>query len=219
MVAALSRTPSALGVACSIAPHPSSEAEKAYLNGKYDDAARLYQQQLAQQPNDPGLTAGLVRVLLDQQNVQDADDLVQKALKQSPNSAVLLTSLGTVQYREGTPWLSIATASQAMKIDPCYPRLRLLNARLARISSKYAAAAKELAAAHALDPQDPEISERWIDTLPLKQRIAQLEAYLAASAGADPDRMNDLRSHIEDLRKEDSGPHKACRMVSDIATT
>lgn len=69
----------ALAISCTVVPvHPPSEAENAFLHSDYDRAATLYQTQLQQSPNDPGLTVGLAQVYLRQQKVKDAEDIVQK---------------------------------------------------------------------------------------------------------------------------------------------
>jgi len=131
---------------------------------------------------------------------------------------ILLTELGEVQYRDGTPWLAGATADAAMKIDPCYPQLRLLNARILRLNALYASAAKEISVAHALDPHSPQIRRRWLETLPLKERINELEAYLSTGGGDDPETIKSLNFYLEFLKHQLVEPHKACRLVSDTQT-
>jgi predicted aspartyl protease len=210
---------SALAVRCTVVPaHAPSEAENAFLHSDYDRATTLYQAQLQERPNDSALTIGLMQVFLKQQKVKEADDVVQKALAQNPKSAILLTALGEVQYREGTPWLAGTSADAAMKIDPCYPQLRLLNAELLRLSSYYAAAAKEITVAQSLDPHDPQIRRRWLETLPLKERIAELETYLSAGSGNDAETMRRLHFYLDYLKQQLIEPHKACRLVSDTET-
>ena len=210
------RGASATPVTCPITvAHAPSEADNAFLRGDFDRAATLYRGELEKTPNDAALTSSLTRVLLRQQKVKEAEDVVQKALVQSPKSVILMTSLGEVQYREGTPWLSGATAAAAMKNDPCYPELRLLNARLLRLSSYYASAAAEIKAAHSLNPNDPQINRLWLEGLPLKERIAQLEAYLESGHGDDPETVKNLHFYLEYLKQQVVEPHKACRLVSN----
>lgn len=209
----------AFAVSCTVVPtHSPSEAERAFLHSDYDRAAALYQSQLQQSPNDPALTASLAQVLLKQQKVKEAEDTVQRALVQNQQSVILLTALGEVQYRDGTPWLASATAEAAMKIDPCYPQLRLLSARILRLKSLYASAAKEISTAHALDPYNPQIRRRWLETLPLKERISELEAYLSTGSGDDPETIKSLHFYLEFLKHQLVEPHKACRLVSDTQT-
>jgi tetratricopeptide (TPR) repeat protein len=213
-------TRSAFAISCPVAkPHPVSEAEQAYLHGDFEHAAALYQQQLQQHANDPALIVGLAEALLKQQKLKEADDLVQNALASNPKSAPLLTALGDVQYREGTPWLAAATAESAMKLDPCYPKQRLLNARLLTLNSFYGSAASQLKTAHALDPHDPEIRRDWMGTLPQAQRIAELNDYLSTATGSDADDLKHLHLYLEHMKKQVGEPHKACRLVSNTATT
>jgi predicted aspartyl protease len=201
-----------------IGAHHPSEAEDAFLHSDYDRAATLYQAQLQQKPNDPVLTAGLVEVLLQQQKVTEADALVHKALTQNPQSPVLMTALGEVQFRAGTPWLASPTVNASIKLDPCLPQSRLLSARILRLNSYYAAAAKEISTAHALDPTNPRIRSRWLDTLPRMQRIAELEAYLASANGEDPETIKRLHFHLDYLKQQEAEPHNACRLVSNTET-
>ncbi len=210
---------SALAVSCKIAAaYEPSEADRAFLHSDYDRAVTLYQAQLQQKPGDPSLTASLAQVFLRQQKTKEAEDIVQKTLAQNPKSAILLTSLGEVQYREGTPWLAGATAGEAMKLDPCYPQLHLLNARLQRLNSYYASAAKEITTAHTLDPHNPRVRRSWLETLPVKERITELEAYLSAGGGDDPETTKSLHFYLDYLKQRLVEPHKACRLVSETET-
>ncbi len=205
---------------CKIADaHQPSEAEAAFLHADYGKAATLYQAQLQQRPNDPDATAGLVQVLLRQQKVAEASDTVQKALASDPKSAVLMSALGEVEYRQGAPWLAGATADEALKVDPCNARVHLLLATLFRLNSMYAREATELHNAHSLDPIDPDIRSAWIGTLPISQRIAELEAYLASPNGDDPVDIHHETLYLETLRKKVAEPHKPCRLVSASPST
>jgi len=221
-VAALLLSGNALlaSVSCAVVqPHPPSEAEKAFLAADYAKAANLYQAGLASHPGDAELTAGLVRALLHQQKVQEAADAVKASLAAAPNSPPLISLRGEVEYRQGKPWLASQSAIESYKADPCNPRNHLLLADLGRINSLYATSRRELEVAHKLDPGDPEIRGRWIGTLPTKQRIAELEAYLAAPTGNDQDDTRHWRMYLDSLKKRESEPHKACRLVSSTEST
>jgi len=207
-------------VSCHVAKtYEVSDAEQEFLRGHFDRAATLYQAHLQQSPGDPILTAGLTQTLLRQQRIAEADALVTAAIAKNQNSAPLLTALGEVQYREGLPWLATESVAKAAKADICYPRMHLLSARLSRLSSGYAGAARSIATAHSLDPQDPAIRRQWLSTLPLSRRIAELEAYLAADTGDDPEDIAHLKTNLASLRKIQSEPRKACRLVSQASAT
>jgi predicted aspartyl protease/Tfp pilus assembly protein PilF len=210
---------SARAVTCKVASaRAPSEADQAFLHSDYDRAATLYQAQLQQKPDDPALIVSLAQVFLRQQKVKEADGIVQKALTLNTKSAPLLTMLGEVQYRAGTPWLAGNSADAAMKLDPCYPQVRLLNAKLLRLNSYYGSSAKEIATAHSLDPHDPQIRLHWLETLPLKERIAELESYLSAESGDDPEVMKNLHFYVDYLKQQEIEPHKSCRLISNTET-
>ena len=216
----LSSSAAALGVSCEVAaPHTPSEAESAFLKGDYDQAVTLYQTQLKLKPNDPATVAGLVEVLLRQQKVADAADLIQKALVAQPKSTPLLTAKAEVLYRQGTPWLAGAVVEDTFKEDPCNARLHLMRARLFRLNSLYASERSELRTAHSLDPYDPDIRGEWIGTLPIRQRIKELEAYLATPTGDDAEDIRQTKRYLEALKKRLIGPHKACRLASPTEST
>jgi predicted aspartyl protease len=123
-----------------------------------------------------------------------------------------------VQYRAGTPWLASPTVNASIKLDPCYPQARLLSARILRLNSYYATAAGEISTAHVLDPTNPRIRSRWLDTLPRKERIAELEAYLASANGEDPETIKRLHFNLAYLKQQEIEPRKACRLVSNTET-
>jgi tetratricopeptide (TPR) repeat protein len=210
---------SASAASCTITAYTPTEADQAFLHGDYDQAATLYQAQLQQKPNDPALTAKLTQVFLKQQKVKEADEIVRKAMIPEPKSAILLTALGEVQYREGTPWLAAVSVEDALKSDICYPAAHLLKARILRLNSYYGTAVKEMGTAHTLDPHDPRIRLQWLYTLPLRERMAALESYLSTDTGDDPEDLKHLRLYLGTLKKESDEPHKACHLVSDTATT
>ncbi len=219
MLAVCGRGSMAAAATCNvIIAHQPSEAEEAFLRSDYDRAVDLYQAQLQQKPGDTALTAGLAEVLLKQQKVTEAEDLLQKALIQNPQSTMLMVALGEAQYRAGTPWLALATVQAAIKFGPCNPQARLLDARILRLNSYYAGAAAELSTAHSLDPTNPRIRSRWLQTLPMKERISELEAYLASANGEDPETLKRLHFYLDYLKQQAIEPHRACRLVSNIDT-
>lgn len=211
--------PSAYAVHCNIvAAHAPSEAESAFLHRDYDKAGSLYQAQLQLHPNDPDALIGLVQVLLRQQKVDEAVDAARKGLSADPKSAPMMIALAEAEYRAGAPWQSAALANEASKTDPCYSRLYLLLGRLARLDSLYATAANDFRTAYTLDPHDPTIREMWIASLPIDQRIKELQASLESSAAGDPEQLI-LAQRIESLKKWVAEPREACRLSSTSTST
>jgi predicted aspartyl protease len=196
-----------------------SEADRAYLRSDYDRAASLYQKQLEQKPSDPELISRLVRVLLLQEKVTEADALVQNALSKDPKAVPLLVALGEIQFRQGTPWFTAATVAEALKLDPCSARAHLLYSRLASLHSQNATAQQEITSAHALDPHDPQIISEWIGTLSLRKRASELETYLSQDNGEDKETLDGLYKYLDSLKQKIANPLKSCRLTSNTQTT
>lgn len=210
----------AWGVDCPVVKElKPSEAQLALLSRDYDKAAKLYQDQLAQTPNDPAANVGMVETLLRQQKWVEAEALAQKAAAANKTSASILTVLGEAQLRAGKPWDAWDTLRAANRIDLCNARMHLLFSQLARMSSLYATALKEARTAHMLDPHDPEIRSQWMWTLPPAERMKELEAYLASPTGDDPDDIRHMQQLLEFMKRSADTSHKACQLVSKADST
>ena len=197
---------------------PATEADKALLAADFSKAADLYKADLASHPGDVDETIGLVHALLKQQKVQEAADQVNASLTAATNSAALLTLRGEVEFRQGVPWEAGRTAVEAEKLDPCNPQVHLLLANLERLNSMYDSSRKQIVTAHKLDPADPEIRGEWIRTLPMKEKIAELELYLSAPTGNDEEVTRLWKMYLEHLKKMVDEPHKACHLVSSTTS-
>jgi predicted aspartyl protease len=195
-----------------------SDADKALMRAKFDEAATLYHADLAKQPGDVKATTGLVHALLREQKVQEAADAVTAALAVAPQSAGLVTLRGEVELRQGMPWQAAKSVAEAAKLDPCSPRNMMLAAHLNFLNSMYASERRQIVSAHLVSPDDPEIRQAWMGTLPLKQQIAELEAYLAGPHGEDADVMR-VQAALDHMRKLDEEPVKPCRLVSTQTAT
>jgi hypothetical protein len=204
-----------LAASCSVVKHnPPTDADKAFLAADFTKAENLFRTGLAAHPGDVDLTAGLIHTLLREQKVQEAADAVKTALAANANSAPLLTLRGEVEFRQGEPWVVEQTVLASYKLDPCNPRTRLLFARFATVNSRYATARQQIQIAHQFDPEDPEIRAAWIQTLPLKQRIAEEEALLATSTGNDADVLRQMHTELDRWKKQVSEPARTCQLVS-----
>ncbi len=205
---------------CPVLRHrPPTDAEKALLAADYTKAEGLYHAALATNPSDVALTIGLVHALLRDQKVQEAADTVQAALASAPRSAALITLRGEVEIRQGEPWTAAHSADESFKLDPCNPHTQLLLADLFRLSSFYASARSHILTAHQLDPDDPEIRGEWMMSLPLKQRVQEIEAYLDEPRGDDAEEVRHLRDYLEHIQKLSTEPRKPCKLVSQISAT
>lgn len=154
-----------------VVQHPLTPAQKAYSDGSYQKAEELYAQELAQNPNDAALSAGLVDALLHQDKLAKAAELVNAAMASHPNSAAVLTAQAEVRLREGQPWLAEKSLDAAAAADPCYARVHLVRSRVFRIESMYGSERAELQKAYDLDIADPDILLAWSRIMPAAQEV------------------------------------------------
>jgi Aspartyl protease/Tetratricopeptide repeat len=203
---------------CSIAqPHPLTPPEIAMIDGKYAEAESLYRVEIEKNPADEDLTAGLVRVLLAEQRVDDAATTIQAAVGKNPQSPVLLTALAAVQHRQGLPWEEEKTLNTAQVNGLCYAPLHLALANYFRFSSYYATALHQIQLAHQLDPYSPEIWREWMQSLPKEQRIEELKKYLATNNG-DIDEVRGAKVELAVLESQQEN-NTSCRLVSQTTAT
>jgi Tfp pilus assembly protein PilF/predicted aspartyl protease len=204
---------------CQVVKHRLSEGGSAFLAGNYAKAAELYRATLAVDSSDVDSISGLVHTLLRQQKVSEAFDALKQPLSANPTSSVLLTLRGEVELRAGTPWTAAETVNLALKSDSCNARTHWLLARIAQTSFLFATARKQILIARQLDPDDPDIHLSWITTLPLKERAARLEAFLATPTGFDAEDRDDLWRQLSALKRTVSEPHSPCRLVGNSTST
>jgi len=204
---------------CKVVHHPPpSEADSALLAADYAKAATLYQAALAKSPEGADSTIGLVHALLRQNKVMAAADALQAYPKSAQESPALMTLRGEVELRQGEPWKAVKTALASYTSDGCNPRTMLLLFRLEVLNSQYATARKMLMKAHQIDSEDAEIRAEWIKTLPVEQRIPEMEAYLASPRGESADQRRDLQTDLGHLKAWAAEPRKPCTMVSTATT-
>lgn len=165
-----------------VAPHPLSQAEKAYSDGYYAQAQQLFAQELEQDPRDALLASRNIAVLLHLDKVADAERQLTAAVAANPSSAAILTAQAEVQMRQGQPWLAQKSLDAAAATDACYARIHLIRSRLFRIESMYASERAELQKAYQLDVTDPDILMAWSHIIPPAQEV---EGTVKALEGPD----------------------------------
>jgi hypothetical protein len=203
------------GLSCTVTKHrPATDADKAMLAGDYSKAEDLYKAELAKQPGDGDSELGLIHALLREQRVDSAAVEVASAVKASPKSAALATARGEVEYRKGELWNVEPTVVASYKLDPCNGRTRLLFARVLEASARYATAKQQYTLAHEFDPGDPEITLGWIKTLPVTQRAAELETFLASPNGTDAGEQAALKAELDRLKLIKDQPGHECKLAS-----
>ena len=210
---------SASAASCKVVQaHVPSEAEVVFQKGDHAKAETMLRDELAKTPNDPDKTALLVRALLWQWKTADASEVLAPALAAHPDSATLLTEKAELLYREGKPWEVANYIAAALKADPCFPRAYRIDSWLMGAESNRATMRKATLIAHQLDPDDPEIHDAWLNTLPVSQRIAAVESDIASGKITDQAKLDARKKYLEALKKFAAEPRKTCSLVSHQET-
>ncbi len=144
-----------------VVDRPATAADTAYGDGRYADAESLYQQSLAERPNNAEISAALVRTLLHEDKVVQAAAQANATFVADPHAVASITAMAEVQLRQGQPWLALQTMDAAVAAGRCYARLHLIRSRALRIDSMYASERAELQSAYEIDPADLDIQRAW----------------------------------------------------------
>jgi tetratricopeptide (TPR) repeat protein len=194
-------------------------ADQLYKSGKFAEAADRYQAILKTDPKLIAAQVGLIRSLLREQKIDDAESAITNALAAEPNSAPLQTVMGDVDFRRAQMPEAELAYRKALQIDAKQVRAYLGLARLYRVYSLYRHAYDELKQAHELAPDDPEVQRAWFSQLSRKERIAAIETYLAAPHPDNPEETASLQRYLEFLKATADKPVRGCRLVSKVEQT
>ena len=195
IVSAIAQAPS-----CPAVPaHDQSPAENAYNNADYATAENLYAQELAQHPQDAGLSAALVNTLLQERKLAQAETQANSFLAANPNSAPALTATAEVELREGQPGPAGKALDKAIAADPCDAFAHLVRSRLLRIESMYASERAEIQRAYDIDPTNPDIQRAWQGIVSPAQEIQSVDDSLKTMSGIDADTRKKAEATVHGL--------------------
>jgi tetratricopeptide (TPR) repeat protein len=199
----------------SVAPNASllPDANRLYRKGDFTKAIAKYKDILQEKPASPDGWAGLIRSYLKAKNVTAAAQSAEQAIAVVDHPRTR-TARAEVLFRQGE--IGDAEKEWVNVVNSGYPEARaylgLSRVRLA--NSMYRSAAKMIKKAHDLNPDDPDIKELWLTTLPLSQQVEQLKSLLAEETSLDEDQRTKLSSILDSAVewRKDHG----CRLVSKV---
>ena len=193
-------------------------ADQLFVQSKYADAAARYKAIADADPTSVPAQVGLLRSYLVLQKIDEAQAVAKTALALQPNSALLLTTVGDLEYREGKIPEAEKTYLKAATLAPHEAAPHLGLAHVYRAYSLYRHAYDQLKRAHELAPDDIAVQLVWFNSLPQADRIPTLEAYLATPAGESP-RLHQLQQYLAFLKKNAGEPIHPCTLVSKVTET
>ena len=192
---------------------------QSYAKGDFSGALEKFQQVLQQKPNSPDGYAGMTRVYLKQKNLDLASETIGKGLAANQDAPVLQVVQGEVFFREGR--ITDAEREWVKVVNSGYPSARafLGLARVRDAIGLHHSARLMIEKAHQLDPNDPDIQRRWINTLGREERIKYLQEMLAGPSNDDPETVLATRHYLEYLlaRQKERGGN--CRLGSSVTST
>ena len=205
-------------VSCAVKTGVPSDAELALSRQDYPVALTLYQSMAEKSPD--ASRAGVIRVLIEQNKVGDAEGLAKQWTTEQPQNAAAFEAMGEVLFRQAQMSEAIKTLVMASKLDPCNARSFFTTARVLRLAGLFASSRKDIEQAHRMDPVDVEIRRSWINTLPRKRRLEELASLMNDPAilnAKDRGRMADSLAHASDsgtndCKQEDPRPSSTIQM-------
>jgi tetratricopeptide (TPR) repeat protein len=193
-----------------------NHALELYRTGRFGDAIDAYKEILKSEPDIPMAYIGIARSYLKQKNPQDAYTAASKALQMSPHLGQAHVAMGEVYFRQGKIAEAETEFTTVAKTGVDDARAYLGLARVYLASAYYRHAVLCLNRAHELDPDDPEIQEEWIFTLPRSQRIVELKKYLGEEE--DEENRDDLSKGLTTM-EDDQAEGRYCHLVGKVKST
>lgn len=197
----------AVSMSCKVAASTSVDADTAYQHGDYAKAGTMYRAALGQSHNNDEAIQGLVRseLALDEVDKALADAALYDTGHASNSMAQAL--LAEVHLRMGEMPETLSYVKNAVKLNACNAWAAYQASRYLQLAGMFASARAELKTAHALAPDDAEITERWDSTTPmtLAEHLAQVNARLTEPGIATDEKKSlvDEQKYLQMMQKND----------------
>ncbi len=194
-------------------------ADQLFASGKVAEAVTRYRAVANADPQSVQAQVGLIRSYLVLEKLDEAKAAAETALVSVPNSPLLLTTVGDLQFRMGRIPEAERSYIKAenLKPDEVTPYLGL--ARVYRAYSLYRRAYDSMNRAHELAPNDIAVQLLYFNALPQQDRIPALEGYLASPTGKNSPIANKLSQYLVFLQKNAAAPSHPCKVVSNVQET
>lgn len=101
-----------------LARHDARSADEAFLSGRFDVAAKRFQQLLRKRPGWTRAQLGLARSLLNLQRIEDAQRLLEQSLTESPDNAEAYELLGQIAQARGDVDAARDHFERAVQLQP-----------------------------------------------------------------------------------------------------
>ena len=184
-------------------PPPDEDAARlvdralaAWRDYDYAAAEPLYRQALAKDPALGDARAGLVRTLLDEKKLNDAQKAADAAMEAAPQSAAVQAADGDLLFRLGRVEEAEKAYRRALATEEKLARGWFGLSRVAEANSNHRTARRAALKAHELDPADPDIYGAWASRLPRAELRKAIEHLVDHPGHMDPERLSILQSRL-----------------------
>jgi predicted aspartyl protease len=206
-------TPAATGFAGCPVPIAPTAGDKALAQDNATAAEPLFREAM-KAPGEAGEKAhdGLIRALIDENKVTDAAKEAKAWQAAAPSDVWARIAGAEVMWRQGDFANAQSTLQDVSKTAGCNAQLHLDFAKLLDFMGLYATAGKQIALAHNLDPENPDIYAWWLSTQPRSVRLEAVNNRLTQDKNLSAEEKADLEERKKALSSP-GGP-KSCRVVS-----
>lgn len=198
--ATASATQSSTSQVCTTEHAQPTEGERDLAREDYNAALRFYRDAVAKDPANMDARLGLVRALIGQNKVQQAQKEAAEVFAANPSSGVAEVAAGEAALRAADFKSAQEHAVHALVLAPCEGRAFDLSGSMHALFAYFASAARLFDMAHRLRPEDELIRRDWIEFQPRAQRTQELEAYLSGSPSLSATSAREYRIEADHLK-------------------
>lgn len=203
-------------VNCQPVTDTPSAGDKALAGRSYQEALAFFQEARKNSPDSDEAHLGLIEAMLGLNNLKGALEESNAWRSKAPDNALANVAMADTLYRSAHFSEAVTLLAKQMPAHLCEARLHARYGRIAEDNALYATAWKQFEIAHLLRPNDEIILRQWINTLPRKRRLEELEKYLSGAHDLSADQSvnytaeeNHLKAHRVD----------ECRVTSKAEAT
>lgn len=207
----LAQTAAPASRSCPIDRTPLTDADQLLSRGKSKEAQDAYATALLKAPADEHARLGLIRSMLEQGRVSEAQASAAAFAKEKPSSGLPELAQFEVAYRAGDIEGAFAHVKRALALAPCEGQADMGLAQLYDMTGLHATAARYIRRAHLLRPEDSFITREWIATLPYSERTQELSAFLQSNPILPEGALQQLKTEEDYLKARKPGE---CRIAS-----
>jgi predicted aspartyl protease len=158
--------------------------------------------------------AWLSRASLHLHKAEEADTAARKALELDANLPATQSALAEVYFRQAKFTEADTLDRKLVQSNTGEARAYLTLAQIYWATGNNRAAKSNIDAAHRLDSNDPDISAAWAQTLPPKERLAELKKRLASDQFEEENERKDLEAEIGLLEHFTQQPPGGCKLAT-----